>query len=389
MATLTWRPTSASGTSWQNTSRVYDGNNSQAATVSINSSNYSNRYLTVNFSTVDLPEYAQISSATLYIIAKQSSSTSSRRITVQVDINGDSSSRVINTQLTSTSNTTLNGDVSSYINNLTSLKITGQTTGSSYQSQTFSIYEVYVDIEYEIVEPEPEPEPDIPGEGTSETTIDIFLPQPLGSNDKLYWDDIANRYFIKHSTGLIQTDIINKIEFNTCNPYMKITTDEKEVAPTNITVELAKKEDVGGDTPEQPSEDGWTIINIENGRYAEGGERTTPESNELHYYFLSTDLIDVSDGKDIYMKVQRKDGENLAFYYGYIYMFSSSDMSRSKNDDLFWVEATNDATLIFSQSYSEDAKYVAAEFVGTSPDGNQAVLSPNDIIVTYRRYSND
>lgn len=307
MATLTVRPTSASGTSWQNTSRIYDGNNSQAATVSINGSNYSSRYLTVNFSTVDLPEYAQISSATLYIIAKQSSSTSSRRITVQVDINGSSSSRVINTQLTSTSNTTLNGDVSNYINNLTSLKITGQTTGSSYQSQTFSIYEVYVDIEYEIVEPEP----DIPDGGTSETTIDIFLPQPLGTNDKLYWDDVVNRYYIQHSTGLIQTDITNKIEFNTCNSYMKITTDEKEVAPINITVELAMKE------PESTSDGDWRdwiVVNTENGNY--NGEdwidSTSPDIVFPDIRILTTELINVVQGVGIDVRVV---GDNVDYEF--------------------------------------------------------------------------
>lgn len=370
MATLTWRPTSASGTSWQNTDRVYDGQTSQAATVSINSSNYSSRYLTVNFSTVDLPEYAQISSATLYIIAKQSSSTSSRRITVQVDVNGNSSSRVINQQLTSTSNTTLNGDVSNYINNLTSLKITGQTTGSSYQSQTFSIYEVYVDIEYEIVEPEPEP--DVPDSGASET-IDIFLPQPLGSNDKLYWDDIANRYFIEHSTGLIQTDITDKIEFNTCDSYMKITTDEKEVGPTSITVELAKKEDVGGDTPEPPNDGDWIVVNTKNGYW----DDTFIEDK----YVITSDLIDVNDGKDVYIKIQ----SDITSFSVYIDYFDGSKNHLGYNELDFDIDIikTNGILAYDSDAYHEfnaPVSYIAPSLAPNSGMG----LSPNDVTVLFK-----
>ena len=146
MATLVLRPTSCSGSNWSNTSYAYDGSTSTAATVSISSSNYSSRILTCNFNTSSIPSGATINSATLTVIAKQSSSTSSRRITPRVDINGDSNSRVINKQLTSTSSTTLTADVKNYISSLSNITITGYMTTT--RSSKFSIYEVYINIDY-------------------------------------------------------------------------------------------------------------------------------------------------------------------------------------------------------------------------------------------------
>ena len=321
MATLTLRPTSATGTSWSNLNYVYDGNTSTTATVSISNSNYSQRVLTVNFSTPTIPQDAQIISATLTVIASQSSSTNKARTTVQADINGSSSSRVIDKKLNTTSDTTLTADISSYINNLSSLTISGAITGSSSTSQTFSIYEIYVDIEYQeanvtltnltlnTTNEEMEIDDTITlictltpstansynitwssnnnnvqltengtnctvkalTSGTSTVTvtdtitglsatctieiknpyvdveqqIEIYLPQPLGTGDKLYWDDVNNRYFIQHSTGIIQTEINQKIEFDTPILYVKIMTNEVEVAPSSISVELAMKEIAG------------------------------------------------------------------------------------------------------------------------------------------------
>lgn len=146
--TATLRPTSATGTSWSNTANAYDSSTTTRATVSITSSTYSSRTLTLNFSALDIPEDATLKKATLTVIAAQSSSQGNRRITVYADINGNSSSRVINQQLTSTSATTMTADVLSYITNLSSLKITGYMTASN--TQTFSVYEVYVDVTYEL-----------------------------------------------------------------------------------------------------------------------------------------------------------------------------------------------------------------------------------------------
>ena len=150
MATITLSPTSASGTSWSNTANVYDGNTSTSGTVSVASNNYADRFLTCNFDTSVIPSGATINSATLTVIAKQSSSRSTRRITPQVDINGDSSKRVIEQQLTTTSSTTLTADVSSYMSDLTSLSITPSV--STTRSGTFTLYEVYIDVDYTIVQ---------------------------------------------------------------------------------------------------------------------------------------------------------------------------------------------------------------------------------------------
>ena len=150
MATITLRPTSASGTSWSNTANIYDGNTSTSGRVSVASNNYADRFLTCNFDTSVIPSGATINSATLTVIAKQSSSRSTRRITPQVDINGDSSKRVIEQQLTTTSSTTLTADVSSYMSDLTSLSITPSV--STTRSGTFTLYEVYIDVDYTIVQ---------------------------------------------------------------------------------------------------------------------------------------------------------------------------------------------------------------------------------------------
>ena len=146
MATVTLRPTSGSGSSWSNTTNTYDGSTSTSGTVSITSSTYSSCALTLNFDTSSIPTGSTINSAILTVVAKQSSSSSSRRITVYADVNGDSSSRVISQQLTTTSSTTLTGDISSYMPSLSTLVITPYVTTS--RSGTFTLYEVYIDVDY-------------------------------------------------------------------------------------------------------------------------------------------------------------------------------------------------------------------------------------------------
>lgn len=148
MATLTLRPTSATGDSWLNTANVYDGSTSTAGTVSVTSNNCENRFLTCNFDTSVIPSGATINSATLTVIAKQSATISARKITPRVDINGDSNKRVIEQQLTSTSSTTLTADVSSYMSDLTFLSITPYSSTS--RTGTFTLYEVYIDVDYSI-----------------------------------------------------------------------------------------------------------------------------------------------------------------------------------------------------------------------------------------------
>ena len=146
MATLTMRPTSGSGSSWSNITNAYDGNDSTNGTVSVSEFNYSSRYATFSFSSNGIPNGATINSATLTIIVKQSNSNSSRRITVHADINEDSSSRVISQQLTKTTSTTLTADMKDYMSDLSSIKIIAQT--SSFSSNTFTLYEIYIDVDY-------------------------------------------------------------------------------------------------------------------------------------------------------------------------------------------------------------------------------------------------
>ena len=140
MVTITLRPTSATGTSWSNITNVYDGDTSTLGSVSVKSSNYSSRALTCNF---DISSLSNVTSATLVVIASQSSSTSTERITVQASING---TNYISTKLTNTSSDTLSVDITSVINNADTVTLTGVNTSSN--SNTFRVYEVYIEVEY-------------------------------------------------------------------------------------------------------------------------------------------------------------------------------------------------------------------------------------------------
>lgn len=144
MATVTLRPTSGSGTSWSNIANAYDTSTSTTATVSVSSSNYSSRTATFNFDISEIPSDAIISSATLTINCKGSSNN---RITLYADINGSSSSRVINSTC-STSARNKTADVTSYISNLNSIKLTGYNSRSF--SYTLSIYDIKIDVTYEL-----------------------------------------------------------------------------------------------------------------------------------------------------------------------------------------------------------------------------------------------
>ena len=143
MATLILRPTSGTGTSWSNISNAYDGSDSTTATVPVKSSNYSKRTATFNFSTSGIPSNATINNAILTIRAKKSSSL--RTVKVYADINESSSSRAMDESL-STSITNYTTDVSIYINSLLTIKITGYANSST--SSTFSLYEIYITIDY-------------------------------------------------------------------------------------------------------------------------------------------------------------------------------------------------------------------------------------------------
>ena len=141
MATLTIRPTSGSGSSWNNIANAYDTNTSSVATVSLRSSNYKNRTATFNISLSSIPTGSTITSATLTINAKASAT----RITLYADINGSSGSRVISQSLTTTA-TNYTANITSYISSLSTLKLTGYI--SSLSSTTLSVYDISVVVEY-------------------------------------------------------------------------------------------------------------------------------------------------------------------------------------------------------------------------------------------------
>ena len=142
MATLILRPSSGTGSSWSNISNIYDGNTTTLGSVSIRSSNYSSRTLTLTFDIGAIPIGATINSAILNVSSKASANN---RITMRVDINGNSNNRVIN-QSQSNAQKLYTVDITNNINSLSNLLIAGYMTSST--STTFSVYEVWIDIDY-------------------------------------------------------------------------------------------------------------------------------------------------------------------------------------------------------------------------------------------------
>ena len=149
MASITLRPTGYSGGSnWTNIANAYDNSTSTYAYAVATSSNYTSRTLTLNFDTSSIPSGATINSATLTVRAANSNSNTSRRYTPYVDINGNSSNRVLQTQLTSTSATNLTADVASYMSSLSNIMISPRYADTSNSSYQLRIYEVYIDVDY-------------------------------------------------------------------------------------------------------------------------------------------------------------------------------------------------------------------------------------------------
>ena len=141
MATITLRPTSASGNSWSNTDNAYDGNESTYASVSVSRFNYSSRHLTLDFDTTVIPLRATINSATLTMRSKAGKNT----ISAYVDIDGSSQQRVIN-QKQSTTITNYTADVANYISRLSNILVT--VYNSNYLGNTFELYEIWIDVDY-------------------------------------------------------------------------------------------------------------------------------------------------------------------------------------------------------------------------------------------------
>ena len=140
MATITLRPTSASGNNWSNIGNAYDGNQSTNASVSVSLFN-SPRTLTLNFDTSVIPSGATINSATLTLRSKAGKTS----ITARVDINGNSEYRVIN-QKQSTQATNYTANVTSYISDLTSVEVS--VSNNNWSGNTFDLYELWIDVDY-------------------------------------------------------------------------------------------------------------------------------------------------------------------------------------------------------------------------------------------------
>lgn len=141
MATLTLRPTSGTGSNWTNIANVYDGNQSTSASVSVSRLNYASRTLVLDFDTSVIPSGATINKATL-TIRSQAGKTS---ISAYVDINQDSTKRVIN-QKQSTSANNYTADVTSYMSSLTTVEVTAYNT--NWSGNTFVLYELWIDVDY-------------------------------------------------------------------------------------------------------------------------------------------------------------------------------------------------------------------------------------------------
>ena len=424
---LTIRPTSANGSSWQNIANAYDNNVDTVSMVQISNTNYASRYLTVDFSNINIPENAQITSATLTVIARQRSSTSNVQVTVYTDVNGDESNRIINQKLTTDTNATLTADISNYIKDLSSLKITGYMTGGAYPSQELYIHEIYIDVTYTTQTTEPEPEPPVV-EGdwtvingangywdfyTGETIVgdeyesyylttdlidisggaDILINVQKTNETDVYYYGLAgigvynNNSFVESlqlSDFLSDSYTLQKITNGDSVKLLICKLDESgismvPISPNDIVISYKK---VYNSNPEPPVEDGWTAINGAQGWWENGSFDGTKKGT------VTTDLIDVSDGTDVYIKVQYRNVTTgslkgtLAISYIDIFDSSKRHIQYIKhthiggdiqNGELVWLNNMHN-------DYS-GVKYIAVEIVASNSD----TLSPNDVTVSYKK----
>lgn len=144
MATMTLRPTSASGNNWSVISNAYDGIlNSYTTSPKVNSTNHTNYRATFNFDVSSLAGKT-INSATLTVRAEVGIAGEMR---LYADINTAGSNRVISTGIIDIyAATNYTADVANYINSLSSVIITPAQTVS--YNNNLRLYEVWIDIDY-------------------------------------------------------------------------------------------------------------------------------------------------------------------------------------------------------------------------------------------------
>lgn len=136
--------TDGQGEEWEDISNAIDGDIDTYASVSIKASNFEERIL---FMAVDLTSIkGTITNMNLSLTAKQNSSNLARTITIIVDVNGDSSKRVmaedINTNLQ-----TFEADLTRYSNDIKTLKLIPSIVSSS--STVCYLHDIRLDITYE------------------------------------------------------------------------------------------------------------------------------------------------------------------------------------------------------------------------------------------------
>ena len=144
MASITLRPTSASGNGWRNLLNAYDGNsNSCAYSPNVTSSNHTDYRATFNFDVSSLAGKT-INSAILTINAGIGYINEMR---LYADINTAGSNRVISTGTIDTyAATNYTANITNYISSLSSVIVTpAQTTN---YNNDMNIYEVWIDIDY-------------------------------------------------------------------------------------------------------------------------------------------------------------------------------------------------------------------------------------------------
>lgn len=144
MASITLRPTSASGNGWRNLSNAYDGNsNSYAASPNVTSNNHTDYRATFNFDVSSLTGKT-INSATLTVRAEVGFADEMR---LYADINTAGSNRVISTGTIGTyAVTNYTANIANHINSLSSVIITAAQT-TTYDN-TINVYEVWIDVDY-------------------------------------------------------------------------------------------------------------------------------------------------------------------------------------------------------------------------------------------------
>lgn len=136
---------------WTNVANTYDTSTSTNGTIIVTGSSQSGfkrAYVDTVFNFDNpIPMDAIITKAVLTIRAQQSATTN---LYLNVDVNGDSSKRIINNTLLSQSAKDYTVDVADIIKDLNNLKL--NLTSAATSNRTFTLYDIRVDVEYTVYE---------------------------------------------------------------------------------------------------------------------------------------------------------------------------------------------------------------------------------------------